>query len=369
MRAVGIVLLWMFCVAPLAAEEITVWLGTANSPESQGIYRAKFNTEKGSLTKPELAGEIKSPGFLALHPNGKYLYCVCQLPDRQGGGVAAFEIGKNQSLRLLNTQPIGDGGAAHLAVDASGKCLFTAQYGAGSVAAFPLEEDGKIAPRSNLQKHAGSGPNERRQSKPHAHWVGMGPENKFLFVPDLGMDQVVIYKVDLEQGKLTPHGHGQCPPGSGPRHMKFGPHGKRAYVLNELALTVTVFDYEDGKMTPIQTIEALPEELQEVRCSASEIRFHPNGKFVYTGNRGHDSISVFAVDAKTGKLSFVEREAIRGAWPRNFNVDPTGQWLLAAGGRSNTVSLFQIDQQTGGLVFTGKVVNCPAPICVEFSGK
>lgn len=363
MRTLGILLLCSLWLVPVSADEITVWLGTSGD----GVYQTTLNTTKGQLGKPKLAGEIRSPGFVALHPTGKYLYCVCQLPDRQGGGVAAWKINDDQSLTLLNTQPIGDGGAAHLTVDATGKCLFTAQYGSGSVAAFPLQADGKIAGRSDLKEHFGSGPSQPRQNKPHPHWVGMGPKNKFLFVPDLGTDEVVIYQVDLEQGKLSSHGSGKCPPGSGPRHMKFAPDGTKAYVLNELALSVTVFDYEDGKMTPIQTIETLPQEEQEVSCTASEIRFHPNGKFLYTGNRGHDSITVFAVDAKSGKLSLVEREPIRGAWPRNFNVDPSGNWLLAAGRHSNTVSLFKIDQESGGLIFTGKVVNCPAPICVEFS--
>lgn len=352
------------------AEEAVVWIGTTTprNGESKGIYRATLNLETGALSKPELAAEIASPGFVVLHPNGTRLYSVCQLPNREGG-VAAFEISEDrQSLRLLGTQPIGDGGAAHLAVDHSGRCLFTAQYGAGSVAAFPLDADGKILPRSALVKHEGSGPNEARQKAPHAHWVGVDPKNRFLFVPDLGIDRVAIYRIDLDAGQITPHGSGRCPPGAGPRHMKFHPNGKFAYVLNELDLSITVFAYdaEAGALTPLQTIPTLPKELCEVRSSGSEIRVHPNGRFVYAANRGHDTIAAFTVDSASGKLTFVEREPVRGSWPRNFNLDPTAKWLLAAGRNSNTIAVFSIDQETGGLIFTGKSVNCPTPICITF---
>jgi 6-phosphogluconolactonase len=182
------------------------------------------------------------------------------------------------------------------------------------------------------------------------------------------MDKVVVYRLDAQRADLAPHGFGQVPPGGGPRHMKFHPNGKFVYVLNELQLSVTAFAYdaEAGTLDALQTISTLPEELREVPCSASEIRVHPRGGFVYAANRGHDSIAVFTVDPASGELTFVEREAVRGSWPRNFNLDPTGKWLLAAGGKSNTISVFRIDQQTGGLIYTGKTVNCPTPICVTF---
>ncbi len=353
------------------AEEATVWIGTITPQggQSKGIYRATFDPATGNLTTPELAAEIASPGFVTVHPNGRRLYSVCELPNKQGPGVAAFEISENgRSLRLLNMQPIGDGGAAHLAVDRSGRCLFTAQYGGGSVAVLPLDADGRIQPRSDLAEHEGSGPNEARQKGPHPHWVGVDAANRFLFVPDLGIDRVMIYRMNLDEGKIERHGAGVCPAGGGPRHLKFHPNGRFAYVLNELQMAVTAFAYdaEAGTLTPMQTISTLPEELQEVPSKASEIRIHPSGRFVYAANRGHDSIAVFQVDPDSGKLTFVEREAIRGSWPRNFNLDPTGQWLLAAGRDSNTLAVFRIDPATGGLVFSGKSVYCPTPICVEF---
>ena len=374
MRSTLTLLSLLMLSSSVFADKATVWIGTTTprKGESKGIYRATLDLKTGALTKPELAAEIDSPGFVTLHPNGKRLYSLCRLAEVKDGGVAAFEISPDgQSLRLLGTQPIGDGGAAHLALDKTARCLFTAQYGAGSVAVFPVGADGKIMPRSALVKHEGSGPNERRQKGPHPHWVGVDPTNRFLFVPDLGIDQVVIYRLDLDKGQITRHGSGRCPPGAGPRHLKFHPNGKFAYVVNELDVSVTAFAYDAqaGSLTPIQTISALPESLREVSSTGSEIRIHPGGRFLYSANRGHDTIAAFQVDPGSGKLTFIEREPVRGSWPRNFNLDPTGTWLLAAGRNSNTIAVFQIDPQSGGLVFTGKSVNCPTPICIEFQTR
>ena len=347
------------------ADETPVWIG-ATGKDSKGIYRTTINTETGKITKPTLAGEIGSPGFLCLSPDGKRVYSICNV---EKGSVAAFNITKDgKTLELINTVSTGDGGAAHVSLDATGKILFSAQYGGGSVAAYAIKSDGSIGPRTALIEHTGSGPNEGRQSKPHPHWTGVDPGNNFLFVPDLGADKVFIYKIDHKNQSITAHGSGIAVPGGGPRHMKFSSEAKFAYVLNEMLLSVTTFQYDKsaGTMNAIQTISTLPKELQEVPCSASEIRVHPSGRFIYTGNRGHDSIAVFSVDQKTGKLTFVEREAIRGSWPRNFNVTPDGKYLIAAGGRSNTLTVFQIDQNTGALIYTGNSINCPGPICVEF---
>lgn len=358
----------------LAAAEIDVWIGTTTPRDglSKGIYHARFDSEKGKLTQPELAAEISNPGFLALHPNGQILYSTGTIDEEPS--VVAFRISRQNgqsTLSLLNSQPINDGGAAHLATDRSGKVLMSAQYGGGSTAIYPLKSDGSIGPQSKLIKHeGGSGVVPGRQDKPHAHWVGTSPDNRFVFVPDLGMDKVVIYQLDPAKADLAPHGFGQNPPGGGPRHMKFHTSGKFIYVLNELALSVTVFAYdaEKGMMTPIQTIPTVSEEqkAKEAFVSASEIRVHPSGKFVYAANRGHDTITAFRVDQTTGKLTLIEIEPIRGGWPRNFNVDPTGKWLLAAGRDSNTIAVFAIDPDSGELTYTRTMVMVPTPICVLF---
>jgi 6-phosphogluconolactonase len=358
----------------VGAEQVDVWFGTStprNGP-SKGIYHASFDTETGKLSRSKLVAEIAGPGFLAKHPNGQMLYAVAS--DDGKPSVVAYRIaGTGEQAELIkdSSVEIGDGGAAHVSVSRDGSVVLSAQYGGGSTACFKLDESGSLIERTDLQQHpAGSGVVAKRQEKAHAHWSGTSPDDRFAFVPDLGMDKVVIYRLDREAGKLTPHGYGICPPGGGPRHMKFHPNGKTAYVLNELALSVTVFDYdaEAGTMTPVQTIETLPESIKDKERfnSASEIRVHPSGKFVYSANRGNDTITVFKVDPATGKLTLVEIEPIHGAWPRNFNLDPSGRWLLAAGKNTNSVTIFEIDQETGELLFTLDSVYVPQSICVLF---
>ena len=353
-------------------DSLDVWLGTGRDKLSQGIYHCRLDTKTGRLSQPELAAEISGPGFLAMHPKLDCLYAVGSVAGQ--ASVAAFKIekdGKKSSLLYLNSVEIGDGGAAHLAVDDSGKTLLTAQYGGGSVGVFSLHHDGSLNQRTQLVEHeGGSKVVARRQESPHPHWVGFSPDNRFAFVPDLGLDQVVIYKVDVENSRIERHGVGQGVPGGGPRHMKFHPNGKWIYLLNELTLSVTLFDYdaEQGTMTPRRTFNAVPQEqlLKEKFKSSSEIRVHPNGQFVYSANRGHDTITAFRVHPETGELTVIERENVRGATPRNFNLDPSARWLLAAGQHSHTLASFEVDQQTGELTFSRSAVHSPAPICVLF---
>jgi 6-phosphogluconolactonase len=373
MRIKTVAMLLLFGGPAMAANQLTVWIGMGSPRfgEKEGIYRATLNADTGDITPPVLAAEIKSPEFLAVRPDGKRLYAVCQLSNRQPG-VASFSISDGgATLRPLNTEPIGDGGACFVATDHTGRCLFTAQYGNGSVASFPLGDDGRVMKRGALVKHSGSGPNKSRQEAPHPHSAFVDPTNRFVMVPDLGTDQIVIYKFDPGTGELQAHGHGKTPAGAGPRHMKFHPNGRFAYVVNELTLSVTAFDYDaqKGTLTALQTISTLPDNQREVMSSCSEIRIHPSGKFLYAANRGHDSIAAFAIDQDTGRLTSIDREAIRGSHPRNFNVDPTGKWLLVAGRDSNTVSVFKIGDPTGGLVFSGRIVNSPSPICIEFQPR
>lgn len=353
------------------AEEIDVWLGTGGKP-SQGIYHCRLDTTSGKLSESRLVAEISGPGFLAQHPTQPVLYAVGTLDGKPS--VVAYTIAEaagGASLTLINSSEIGDGGAAHVSVDATGRTLLTAQYGGGSVAAFSLNSDGSIKQRTELIDHqGGSKVVEGRQDTSHAHWTGFSPDNRFAFVPDLGLDQVVIYKLDAAASKLTPHGVGQVPPGGGPRHMKFHPNGKWIYVLNELALSVSVFDYDAaaGTMTRKQTVAAVPKKAlaKEQFTSASEIRVHPNGRFVYSANRGHDTITVYAVDPSTGELAVVEREHVRGATPRNFNLDPSAKWLLAAGQDSHTLACFAVNAETGELTYNRSIIQTPTPICVLF---
>ena len=356
----------------LAQQSVDVWIGTGRSALSKGIYQCVLNTKTGTLSNPSLAAEISGPGFLAMHPDRSKLYAVGSLGGK--ASVVAYQIsghGNDASLKLLNSIEIGDGGATHLCVDKRGGTILTAQYGGGSVAVFTLNEDGALEKKTQLIEHeGGSGVVPGRQDSPHPHWVGFSPDNRFAFVPDLGLDRVAIYRFDGANSRITPHGHAKLLPGAGPRHMKFISSGNWAYVLNELDLSVSVFDYSKdvGAMTAKQTIPTVPkEDLQGERFkSASEIRLHPSGRFVYAANRGHDTITAFRVNPDTGELSVIEREFIRGATPRNFNLDPSGNWLLAAGQNSHTLASFSVDQSTGELTYNQSVVFAPSAICVLF---
>ena len=349
------------------AQKIDVWIGSGGP---DGIYLSTLDVSSGKLTPPKKMNSLGRSGFLALHPNGKTLFATA---TKQGvSGVASYSIegsGRNRSLTETSFRDSQDGTAACVTVDQTGKLLFSAQYGGGSTCSY-LIDDGKIASFGQKIEHGqGSGVVARRQLSAHPHWVGTTPDNQFLCVPDLGMDAVVVYKIDHENGGLSKHKIVNCPPGSGPRHMKFDKSGKFALVLNELTLTISVFrwDASSASFSGIGEHEALPaEERDEFKHSAAEIRIHPSGKYVYSSNRGHDSISVFEFNDQNGQLKFIERESIRGSIPRNFNIDPTGKWLVAAGQRSNTVAVFQIDPETGKLAFTRTIFNVPNPICVEF---
>lgn len=240
------------------------------------------------------------------------------------------------------------------------------------MAAFKLNQDGSIQQRTELISHEG-GANvvPTRQTEPHAHWTGYSPDNKYAFVPDLGLDRVLIYQVDASQARLTPHGFGALPPGSGPRHMKFHPNGRWIYVLNELDLSVSVFDYDAaaGAMTIKQTIPTVSKQdlAKEQTSSCSEIRIHPSGKFTYAANRGHDTVTVFRIDDQNkGTLTEIQNEHVRGATPRNINLDPSAQWLLAAGQDSHTLASFAVNSDTGEITYNRSIISTPAPICILF---
>lgn len=350
------------------ANSVHVYFGTGGR-QAKGIYQATFDTASGKLSEAKLAAEIGSPGFLAMDPQKKHLYAVGRFEEPV---VAAYKIEGDGSLVALNSEPIGDGGSAHIAVHPSGKFLLTAQYGGGSVAVFPIKENGSVGKRAQLIEHqGGSNVVQGRQDKPHPHWVGYSADGKHAFVPDLGLDQIVIYSIDENEPAIAAHGHAQSVAGGGPRHMRFSVDGKFIYLLNELSLSVTTFAYnvENGTAKRLTTTPALSEaaKANEAFNSASEILVHPNGKFVYSANRGNDSVTVYNADPKTGKLEVKEVEPIRGSWPRNINLDPTGKWLLAAGAHSNTISVFAVDQESGELTFqTRGLINVPGSICIVF---
>ncbi|MEM6278014.1 MAG: lactonase family protein [Verrucomicrobiota bacterium] len=355
--------------ASLFAEPLDVFFGTGGR-DADGIYYATFDPATGKLSPATRSAEIKSPGFLALHPEGDKLYAVGSIEKE--GGAAAYRIGEKGALEFMQFVPTGDGGAAHIAVHPSGKFLLTAQYGGGSTALFPLDEEGNLGAPTITEHEGGSGVVERRQEAPHPHWCGYSPDGKYAFVPDLGMDGIVIYKVDPETPAITKHSFAESVPGGGPRHMRFSVDGKFIYLLNELSLSVTTFswDPETGEAKQLSTTPALSEEVKAAENfnSAAEILVHPSGRFVYSSNRGHDTVSVYGAETSTGKLDVVQVQPIRGAFPRNINLSPDAKWLLAAGADSNTVAVHAVDQDTGKLTYQrGHIINVPSPICILFA--
>jgi 6-phosphogluconolactonase len=349
------------------ADAVDVYFGTGGK-DGKGIYHSKLDKEKGKLSGINLAAEVKSPGFLAFHPDRKVIYAVAVM--EQEHSVVAYSISENGDLSFINSEMISDGGGTHICVHPSGKFLMTVQYSGGSVAVFPLEKDGRVMARSQLVKHkGGSGVVPTRQNKPHPHWVGFSPDGRFAMVPDLGLDQIVVYQVQPDQTLIKRVGAIDGVPGGGPRHMRFSVDGEYIFLLNELDLSVSTFAYdsEEGSAELVATTPTLSSAMKKKESfnSSSEILVHPNGKFVYAGNRGSDTVTAFQMDPENGRLDVTDIEPIRGSWPRNINLDSSGRWLLAAGQFSDTVAIFSIDAETGVLTFPrGNVFHIPDVTCV-----
>jgi 6-phosphogluconolactonase len=356
--------------------ESLVYFGTYTRNKSKGIYVSRFTASDGKLSAPELAAETINPSFVALHPKGQFLYAVGEtntFQDQKTGFVAAFSIDRaTGKLKLLNQLSSRGQGPCHLVVERTGKNLLVANYGSGSVACFPLKPDGSMAEASAFIQHKGSGPNRSRQQGPHAHQVVMSPNNRFVFVPDLGLDSVMIYRFDPAKGTLTPHDppFAKTAPGSGPRHMAFHPKGRFAYVICEMGNLVVAFSYDAAKgiFKELQTETTLPKDFKG-RSSTAEIAVHPNGRFLYGSNRGHDSIVRYSIDAAKGTMTYVENVLTLGKTPRCFAIDPSGRFLIAVHEASDNAVAFQIDPKTGGLTPTGQTLEVGAPVSLQFLSR
>jgi 6-phosphogluconolactonase len=350
------------------AAETPLYVGTYTKPGgSQGIYRLNLDLETGKLSEPQLAAETNNPTFLAVHPGGDFVYAANEVGSQ--GAVSAYAIEQGGALRALNQQSSKGGGACHVWVDGAGKNVLVANYGGGSVASLPIKEDGSVGEATAFVQHTGSSVNPQRQKEPHAHAIYTDAADKFVYACDLGTDRVYIYKFDPEKGSLAPNDPpaGIVAPGSGPRHLAFHPAGGYAYVINELLNTVDVFkhDAESGTLEPLQTIPTLPADFDGKNTTA-EIFVHPNGRFVYGSNRGHDSIVVFAIDEQSGQLKHVDHTPTGGKTPRNFAIDPTGMWLLTANQATDDIFVFKIDPATGKLTAQGTGAKVGSPVCIAF---
>jgi 6-phosphogluconolactonase len=320
------------------------------------------------------AGTI-NPSFLIPASDRGCLYAVNEITGGKGphGTVSAFAIDpETKGLTFLNQQSTYGLAPCFVSIDPSGRYALVANYETGSVCVLPRTSNGQLEEATNVVQFHGAGPNPDRQEGPHAHMIIPGPDGRFIFAVDLGTDRIMVYHLDLDQGKLVPAEPAwtQLPPGTGPRHLAFHPQRQFAYVVSELQSTVTAFRYDEqhGSLQERQTISTLPAAFNGQNLGA-EIQVAPSGRFVYASNRGHDSIVIFAVDELTGDLSVVGHEPTQGAGPRYFTIDPSGNWLLVANQDSDTVVTFHLDQDSGKLKPTGHVVRVPTPVCLQlYSG-
>jgi 6-phosphogluconolactonase len=357
-------------LSTVSAKSLPVYFGTYTGGDnsSKGIYHSVLDLETGKLSNPVLAAETRNPSFLEIHPDGKFLYAVSE--SGGAGSVSAYSIDRDTGdLKFLNQQPSGGAGPCYISIDHTGKNALVTNYGSGSASVIPIESNGRLAEPTGFVQHTGSSVNASRQKEPHAHSINVSPDNRFAFVADLGIDKIMIYRLDTEKGTIVKNSppFTKVKPGAGPRHFAFHPNGKFAYVINEIDCTVTAFTYEpaSGTLTDIQTITTLPKGFNGSNTCA-EVRVYPGGKFLYGSNRGHDSIVVYRIDSAKGTLTFVEHETADIKTPRNFNIDPTGKFCLVANQGSNSVVVFRINQETGALNPTEHKISVGRPVCIRF---
>jgi 6-phosphogluconolactonase len=361
---------------PSASRSSFVYVGTYTGPKSKGIYAYQFDSQTGRLTPMGLAAELPNPSFLITDSDHRHLYAVTEMgehgPNDKSGSISSFSIDPhNGALHFLNKVPSAGDETAHLALDHTGKILFVANYGSGSVASFVINPDGTIGARTGFDQHTGSSVDSDRQSSPHPHEVAVSPDNRYIFVPDLGTDRVYRYRIDIAKRSFAP----SDPPyitvdaGLGPRHIVFGRDSKFAYLVTEMGSRVVVFSYDAsrGLLHPIQSISTLPPEFKGHDQSA-EIQIDRTGRYLYASNRGHDSITVFSIDPQSGKLDQRQTASVLGEWPRSFVLDPTGRFVLVANQNSNDLTLFTIDPANGQLqpAAADTRVHISAPVDVLF---
>ncbi|MCC6507923.1 MAG: lactonase family protein [Pirellulaceae bacterium] len=359
-RCINLLLLTLaWLPLPLHAQEkYRVYLGTYTGPESKGIYQSELNMKDGTLSPATLAGETSSPSFLAFHPNHKFLYAV----NESDAKISAFAMdSQTGKLTYLNSQPSQGAAPCHLVVDAAGKNVLAANYTGGSCLSIPLQADGKLSSTSSFQQHQGP--------KKNGHSIHLDKANKFALCCDLGLDKVIIYAFDSATGALKPHAAFDTPKGAGPRHFAWSPDGQRAYINGETNLTLIAcsYDAQKGELTQTQVLSTLPKDVVQKGGSTAETVVHPSGKFVYVSNRDpYNSIAIFTVDQSTGKLTAAGHYSAGIKTPRNFAIEPTGQYMLVANQSGGNVVVLKINASTGELTPTGSSIKVASPVCVRF---
>lgn len=372
MRNFTSLLLSALCMASvtLSSAEPVVFISAFASGDKAGIHAFRFDSKTGTLQPLHRTTDIQNPFFLAVSPDQRFLYAINA--EKFGGAddefVACYALeGRTGQLKRLNQQSARGTASCYLDVDATGKTVMVANYASGSVASLPVKEDGSLGEAASFIQHSGSGGDPVRQKGPNAHSIVVSPDNRFALAADLGIDKILIYQLDAATAKLTPNEaqpFAKMQPASGPRHITFHPNGRHVYVINELANTVTCFDYTatSGTLTERQTISTLPGGFTGKSYTA-DLKITPDGKFLYGTNRGHDSIASYSI-SEDGVLTLLSIDPSLGKGPQNLLITPDGQWLLCANMPGNSVVVFRIDAASGKLTATGSPVEIPMPSCI-----
>lgn len=359
-------LLYFACLPALTfAQSKMLFVGTYTAEGSEGIYAYRFNTRTGALTRLSVTTGIQNPSFLALSPDKKTLYAVA---ENDPGAVYAYRVdAATGKLSLLNSQSVNGYWPCHLAVDKTGKTCLVGNYGSGNVCVLPILPDGSLGTAVQSIQHEGKSANTERQEKPHVHSVNIAPNNRDVFVADLGTDKIMTYLLDAQKGKLAAASpaFAQVKAGAGPRHFAFHPNGRFAYAILELDCTVGVFQYQNSSLTQVQTISTLPADFSG-KNTCADIHVSPDGKFLYGSNRGHHSIVVYQIDQQTGQLTLVEHQSVQGQTPRNFTIDPSGKFLLVANQDTDNIQVFRRNKKTGKLTHLTEAAKVSMPVCLLF---
>ncbi|RNI31479.1 lactonase family protein [Rufibacter latericius] len=351
-------------------KDMMVYIGTYAKPDAESIFAYNLNEETGALTRSFAVKAGENPSFLTLDADRKHLYAVNETTEFEGqksGAVSAFAIDqKTGNLTFLNRQPSLGGAPCYISLDHKNKVALVANYVGGNISTFLLQEDGRLGSSSDMEQHQGKGPRPQ-QDAAHAHCILPDPENNFALAVDLGIDQIISYRLNKSDGKLERQSVFTAKSGAGPRHLTFHPKNKRfAYVINELNSTLTTFTYnpDNGTLTEVETVPTLPVGYTGENACA-DIHVSADGKFLYGSNRGHNSIVVFSINQDTNKLTLVQHMATQVNWPRNFTFSPSGRTMLVANQKSNSITTYKVDAQTGKLTYTGNSAAVPSPVYVQ----
>ena len=368
MRFIFLSLILSICITA-NCQKYFLFIGTYTGSGSKGIYVYSFDASTGKAQRVTNTEGIVNPSYLAIASNGKLVYACTETRTVDAGGISAFQFDRwKGELKFINKQSSGGDNPAYVSVNKTGKWVIAGNYSGGSLSAFAVNKDGSIGPFNQLIQHTGTSINKERQEKAHVHSTVFSPNGDYLFVPDLGMDKVMIYKFDPSAQKpmqpaLQPYA--QTLPGSGPRHFIFHPNGKWAYVTEEMAGSVMCYNYKNGRLDSLQLI-ATHTDTSTAKFGTADIHISPDGKFLYVSNRGtENNIAIFKIDQSNGKLTITGYQSTMGKTPRNFCIDPSGKYLLAANQDEGNIVIFKRDMTTGLLKYTGEQIKMPEPVCLK----